>query len=214
MSLQKERDEWSKIFGVPVLDEYGSEELAGTVAAQCRHGGYHIWEDINIVEVVDENNEVIQNYELGELVATNLYNWAMPIIRYRQGDLIKLKPEGTTCACGRIFHMIDEFEGRNNSKFVTREGKEYVPGFLLDVGYTRLMKYGKALASWQLIQENFDNVYFDCVPTNLMNEDIKQSIEKEVGELLDHNFNVKVRFVDEIKITPRGKRNQIISHIN
>ncbi|TMN94657.1 phenylacetate--CoA ligase family protein [Pseudoalteromonas sp. S558] len=213
MSLQQERDQWSKIFGVPVLDEYGSEELAGTVAAQCPHGGYHIWEDINIVEVVDEHDQVIEDESLGELIATNLYNWAMPIIRYRQGDMIQLKPEDETCGCGRIFRQIGDFKGRSNSKFKTREGKEYSPGYLLDVGYTRLMKYGEHLASWQLIQDTLDNVYFDCIPTSKMTEQIKVDIANEIDSLLHNNFDVTVRFVDDIKITPRGKRNQIISNL-
>lgn len=213
MSLQKERDEWSKIFGVPVLDEYGSEELAGTVAAQCPHNGYHIWEDINIVEVVDEHNNTIEKSELGELIATNLYNWAMPIIRYRQGDLIKLKSEEEKCKCGRVFRMIDDFKGRSNSQFRAKNGKVYSPGYLLDVGYTRLMKYQDHLASWQLIQDTYENVYFDCIPTLHMTNKIKNDIESEVNELLDRNFNVKVRFVENIKITPRGKRNQIICNL-
>ena len=43
MSTQQQRDEWEEFFGVGVYDEYGSEEMAGTVAAQCRKKGFHIW---------------------------------------------------------------------------------------------------------------------------------------------------------------------------
>jgi phenylacetate-CoA ligase len=213
MSLESQRDEWSRIFGVPVLDEYGSEELAGTVAAQCRHKGYHIWEDINIVEVVDEKDHVIDDGTLGELIATNLYNWAMPIIRYRQGDLISLLERDKPCPCGRTFQMLNEFKGRINSKFIAPSGREFSPGFLLDVGYTRLMKYGEAMATWQLIQETKSDVYFDCQPTPKMTDAIKESLRTEIADLLGHEFNVEVRLVEGVTLTPRGKRNQIISKI-
>ncbi|XXY54359.1 hypothetical protein WME91_24820 [Sorangium sp. So ce269] len=214
ISIQKERDEWSKLFGVPVLDEYGSEELAGTVAAQCPHRGYHIWEDINVVEVVDENDRVIRDGQVGEVVATNLYNDAMPIIRYRQGDLMSLHPKQSQCACGMPFRMLKDLNGRNNSKFVTRSGRTFSPGYLLDVGYTQLIDFQDAMSTWQLIQVDLDTVHFSCKPTAQMTEQIKAEIERRVHGLLEGQFKVSVEYVAELKLTPRGKRNQIISHVS
>jgi hypothetical protein len=84
MSTQTERDEMSRLFGCPVLDEYSSEELT-RIAAQCVHLTYHVFEDINYMEVVDEEGRLAQGP--GVLVGTNLHNKAMPIIRYLQNDL-------------------------------------------------------------------------------------------------------------------------------
>lgn len=214
MSTQKQRDEWEKFFGVGVYDEYGSEEMAGTVAAQCKHKGYHIWEDINIIEAVDESNNPVKEGILGEMIGTNLYSFAMPMIRYRQGDLISFAPENEKCPCGSNFRMLMDFEGRKNMSFTLKSGRFLSSGYLLDVGYTKLIDYRHALDSWALIQESKDKVVFECIPGESMTENIKNLIKKEIYEALFKEAEVEVRFVNELPKTPRGKRNQIISYVN
>lgn len=213
MSTQKQRDEWSRIFNVPVLDEYGSEELCGTVAAQCQHKGYHIWEDLNIIEAVDENGINVPDGELGELLGTNLYNYAMPLIRYRQGDLVSILPKEVKCECGREFQMIKELKGRKNSTFKLKSGKVLSSGYLLDVGYVQLIKYRNTLKSWVLIQEKIDKVVFECIPGEGLTEEIKANIKKDVEKLLFNEAEVEVRLVKDLPVSARGKRKQIISEI-
>ncbi|MGP3637791.1 phenylacetate--CoA ligase family protein [Streptomyces sp. 24-1644] len=211
MSTQAQRDAWAEFFGVPVLDEYGSEEMAGTVAAQCPDKGYHIWEDIAVVEVVDEAGQPLPDGETGELVATCLYNWAMPMIRYRQGDIAALHPADHSCSCGRTLRQLKSFEGRRNSSFTLPSGRFLSSGYLLDVGYTRLMAYADALDSWSLVQRDPDLVVFECIPGPAMNDAVREAIQREVSELLFHETKVQVEFVDALRTTNRGKRNQIIS---
>ncbi|MFQ6550545.1 phenylacetate--CoA ligase family protein [Aestuariibius sp. 2305UL40-4] len=214
MSTQDQRDEWSDFFGVPVLDEYGSEELAGTVAAQCRHGGYHIWEDIQLVEIVSPNGEVLPDGEEGDLVATCYYNWAMPIIRYRQNDIASLKPASEKCACDRNLRMLATFSGRQNSSFVLPSGRFLSSGYLLDIGYTRLMDYRTAISGWALILETPTKAIFECIPGRDMNEEVRAKIASQIGEFLFGELEVEVRLVDELPTTNRGKRNQIINRTN
>ncbi|MEU8787253.1 hypothetical protein [Streptomyces sp. NPDC048637] len=214
MSTQAQRNEWSDFFGVPVLDEYGSEEMAGTVAAQCTHKGYHVWEDIAVVEVVDDSGNPMPDGDTGDLVATCLYNWAMPMIRYRQGDIAALHPVDKLCSCGRSMRMLKSFEGRRNSSFVLPSGRFLSSGYLLDVGYTRLMEYGEALNSWSLVQKDKNTVAFECIPGPGMTDDIRERIRNEVTQFLFNEVTVEVEFVDFLRVTNRGKRNQIISLIS
>ena len=151
---------------------------------------------------------------LGEMIGTNLYSDSMPMIRYRQGDLIALSSHTTSCDCGCNFRMLLNFEGRKNMSFTLRSGRFLSSGYLLDVGYTKLIDYRSALNSWVLIQESVDKVVFECIPGNGMNEDIKNLIQKAVYEALFKEAEVEVRFVRELPKTPRGKRNQIISYVN
>ena len=72
------RDELKRQFKCPVLDEYSSEELT-RIAAQCLAGNYHVFEDINYMEVLDDSGMPVNG--LGVLVGTNLHNHAMPISR-------------------------------------------------------------------------------------------------------------------------------------
>lgn len=211
MSTQAQREEWADFFGVPVLDEYGSEELAGTVAAQCRHQGYHIWEDIQLVEIVGADGQRLPDGEEGDLVATCFYNWAMPIIRYRQNDLAALKPTTEKCACGRNLRMLESFSGRQNSSFVLPSGRFLSSGYLLDVGYTRLMDYRTAISGWALILETPTKAVFECIPGRDMNEHIHSLIADEIRGLLFDELDIEVRLVEELPMTNRGKRNQIIN---
>jgi phenylacetate-CoA ligase len=211
MSTQAQRDEWEDFFGVPVLDEYGSEELAGTVAAQCRHKGYHIWEDIQLVEIVGPDGQVLPDGEVGDLIATCYYNWAMPIIRYRQNDLASLKPASEKCACGRNLRMLASFSGRQNSSFVLPSGRFLSSGYLLDVGYTRLMDYRTAIAGWALILETPTKVVFECIPGRDMTEHVRLLIADQIRSFLFDELEVEVRLVNELPVTNRGKRNQIIN---
>lgn len=211
MSTQAQRDEWADFFGVPVLDEYGSEELAGTVAAQCRHKGYHIWEDIQLVEIVGPDGAILPDGEEGDLIATCFYNWAMPIIRYRQNDLASLKPHDEKCSCGRNLRMLSSFSGRQNSSFVLPSGRFLSSGYLLDVGYTRLMDYRTAIAGWALILETPTKAIFECIPGPDMDENVRGLIEHQIRTFLFDELDVEVRLVEELPVTNRGKRNQIIN---
>jgi phenylacetate-CoA ligase len=83
-----------------IRDVYALEEL-GIIAAECGEGdGLHGFEDAFIYEIVDPNSdEVLGDGERGELVLTPLFAHAMPLLRYRTGDLVSADHD--ECACGR-----------------------------------------------------------------------------------------------------------------
>lgn len=83
-----------------IRDVYALEEL-GIIAAECSQGdGLHGFEDAFIYEVVDPaSDEVLGVGERGELVVTPLFADAMPLLRYRTGDLVTF--DDGACACGR-----------------------------------------------------------------------------------------------------------------
>ena len=83
-----------------IRDVYALEEL-GIIAAECSQGdGLHGFEDAFIYEVVDPaSDEVLGAGKRGELVVTPLFSDAMPLLRYRTGDLVTF--DDGECACGR-----------------------------------------------------------------------------------------------------------------
>lgn len=87
-------------FGKKIISEYGAAE-AGIMAFECAHGQMHITAENAIVEVVN-----------GEIVVTNLYSYALPIIRYKLGDYIVMKELETPCKCGMVHPVILDIEGR------------------------------------------------------------------------------------------------------
>lgn len=114
---QKIEEAWGEF---DACDIYGLSEVIGPgVAMECREnkGGLHVFDDHFVPEVVDpETGEPTDG--LGELVLTTLTKEALPVIRYRTGDVTQLLPG--ECACGRTHQRIARFSGRVDDMLVIR----------------------------------------------------------------------------------------------
>ena len=115
------REELERRTGMSASDIYGLSELIGPgVSYECfNKDGLHINEDHFLVEVVDPwTGEPVPEGKEGELVFTSLTKEAVPVIRYRSGDLasINYRP----CACGRIFARHCKVYARTDDMFVIR----------------------------------------------------------------------------------------------
>jgi phenylacetate-CoA ligase len=206
MSTQVERDTIARAFGCPVLDEYSSEELT-RIAAQCRHKTYHVFEDINYLEILDDNGNPSDG--LGTVVGTNLHNFAMPMIRYQQDDLAHLQE--SHCACGWRFRALTDLQGRRNDSFVMPSGKVLSSGFLLDATYEFLLTYRTAVRDFCLIQDTRTAVTLQIVRGDGWTEPVGKKIVERLQSLFEPGVVVRVHLVAECMKTKSGKRNPIIS---
>ncbi|MCQ8894766.1 MAG: phenylacetate--CoA ligase [Methanolinea sp.] len=114
------RKELERKLGVTAYDSYGLSELYGPgVAFECpERDGLHIWHDCYLVEIIDPvTGEVLGEGERGELVVTPLVKEAMPLIRYRTGDITMLYEDD--CPCGRA-KKIARIMGRSDDMLVIR----------------------------------------------------------------------------------------------
>jgi len=108
-------------YGIKVYNSYGLSEMNGPgVAFECPYqNGMHIWEDAYIVEIVDPATlEPVPDGQYGELVMTTLQREAMPILRFRTGDLTRMLPG--ECGCGRFHKRIDRIQGRTDDMFIIK----------------------------------------------------------------------------------------------
>ena len=116
------REAIERAFGLTALDIYGLSEVIGPgVSAECVEGrdGAHVNEDHFIVEVVDpQSGEPVADGEVGELVFTTITKEALPLLRYRTGDLASVTRE--PCACGRTFARMSRIVGRTDDMLVIR----------------------------------------------------------------------------------------------
>jgi phenylacetate-CoA ligase len=97
-------------WGIRVFDTYGATEYA-PIAAECRLGNKHLFEDRAIIEVVDEQGRAVAPGERGErILLTLLERRTQPLIRYEISDMVRELPG--ECGCGRRFRMIESIEGR------------------------------------------------------------------------------------------------------
>lgn len=91
------RQRISEIWGVPVIEEYGSTET-GSLAGQCQHGRLHLWADRAIFEVYRPDTGELSTHGAGQIVVTPLFRQAMPLVRYNLEDDVIISYDA--CPCG------------------------------------------------------------------------------------------------------------------
>ena len=113
------RAELEDTFDMDALDSYGLSEVIGPgVAGECveTKDGLHIWEDHFYPEIIDPTTgAVLPDGAFGEIVFTSLTKEAMPVVRYRTGDLTRLLP-GTA----RSMRRMEKISGRTDDMMIVR----------------------------------------------------------------------------------------------
>ena len=116
------RERIQRELGLVALNMYGLSEIVGPgVSAECREGrsGSHVHEDHFLVETVDPaTGEPVPPGEHGELVFTTLTKEALPLLRYRTGDIAALTLD--RCVCGRTLARMGPVIGRRDDMLIIR----------------------------------------------------------------------------------------------
>jgi phenylacetate-CoA ligase len=129
-SIPATRDAIEGAYSARCFDHTGMTELGPTGHSCAQRDGIHAIESEFIFEVLDENGTSTSDGE-GELVATNLGRWGMPLIRYRTGDRVAVSRE--PCACGSPFlKLVGGIRGRVDDMFTVR-GVNLYPSQVEDI---------------------------------------------------------------------------------
>ena len=103
------RDSLELVFGVRPYNFYATTE--GLFGHDCAERSMHLFDDMSIVENVDEDGRPVPAGEPGaRLLVTNLFNRALPLIRFEVTDLVTVESE--PCPCGRTLMRVRSLEGR------------------------------------------------------------------------------------------------------
>ncbi|MDD4644373.1 MAG: hypothetical protein PHY99_00120 [Bacteroidales bacterium] len=115
----------SKTWKCQVFTHYGLTEVGFGCAVDCnQHAGHHLRDADLIMEIIDpETGKPVDSGQRGEIVITTLSNEAMPLIRYRTGDISRLITE--PCGCGGLLHTLGRIEGRYGSAITQANGKSF-----------------------------------------------------------------------------------------
>jgi phenylacetate-CoA ligase len=159
MRRQLERE-----LGLAAINFYGLSEIIGPgVSAECREvrEGLHVQEDHFLAEVVDpETGEPLAAGEEGELVFTTLTKEALPLLRYRTGDIASLRFD--PCPCGRTLARMSAVRGRRDDMLIIR-GVNLYPSEVEHV----LLEVDGLAPDYQLIVERrgaLDELTVACEP--------------------------------------------------
>ena len=200
MCSKEDKITLAKGFGVRIVREYGAAEV-GIIAFEDSRGDWII-NDYNLkVEVVDENDAVLSNGGQGRIVVTDLYNKAMPIIRYDTGDIgvVVKNNSGKT--------LLKDLIGRTNDFAILKSGRT-IPGLAFYYVTKSLLKK-EGLVQEVIVKQKaidlFIVIYRSAKPLTLMDEN-------KVVELFTNYLceRVKVHFlrVERIERSDSGKLRQ------
>ncbi len=104
----------SEVYNCQIISNYGSREF-WNIAYQCVNGNMHINDDYLIIDIIDEQGNIIDEYnKIGDVVITNLINDDMPLLKYYLGDRAKLIK--SNCECGCDSDIIELVSERENEK--------------------------------------------------------------------------------------------------
>jgi phenylacetate-CoA ligase len=189
-----------KYFGVPVYSRYSNLEN-GILAQQVPGSGnkYLINTASYVVEIVKiDSDEAAAPGELGRIVVTDLYNYAMPMIRYDTGDIGILSNEKD--ANGNSY--LDVVEGRKLDLLYATDGT-LVSSYIV---YKNMWQYTEIL-QYQLVQYGPQDYLFKINMEGSFTKEEK--LIKEFKQYLGNNANFTVEYVDEIPLLASGKRKKI-----
>ncbi|HTN47728.1 MAG TPA: AMP-binding protein [Flavipsychrobacter sp.] len=123
---QRIKQDWD----IQLYGTYASTEMQ-TAFTECEHGkGGHEQPDLIITEIVDDEGNALPPGEYGEVTITTLGVEAMPLLRYRTGDIACLFDE--PCACGRYSRRISPLKGRKQ-QMIKYKGTTLYPPAIFEV---------------------------------------------------------------------------------
>ncbi len=172
-------------FGAPLLDCYTTEEV-GIVAWQ-EPGARRLRVDADLVhvEIVDPDGRSVPPGEVGEVVVTNLYQRAMPIVRYRTGDLAALDPERERSGG---LPALTSLSGRALDCVVTPDGEAHHPFALLGP-----LEDEPALLAYRVAQRARDHVEVLVQVDPALGAGARVNLERRVVGRLGERLGPRVR---------------------
>jgi phenylacetate-CoA ligase len=181
---KKITDKWN----IKLFSTYASTEMS-TAFTECEHGvGGHHHPELIIVEVLDENNNPVKNGESGELTFTTLGIEAMPLVRFKTGDIVQLHTD--PCLCGRNTLRVGPVIGRKQ-QMIKYKGTTLYPPAMNDV-----------LNDFDTIESHIIEISTNELGTDeiLIKIAVKHPTAIFLQELKDH-FRAKLRVTPKIEFT-------------
>ncbi|MBL1221291.1 AMP-binding protein [Chryseobacterium sp. L7] len=180
---QKIKEKWN----IKLFSTYASTEMS-TAFTECEFqiGGHHHPELI-ITEILDDNGNPVPEGENGELTITTLGVEAIPLLRFKTGDIVKAHDE--PCQCGRNTMRLGPVVGRKQ-QMIKYKGTTLYPPAMNDI----LNDFSTILCYQIVIQSN--EIGLDEIIIKLSTE---QEHETFVNEVRDH-FRAKLRVSPKIEV--------------
>ena len=189
------RQKLEKVFACPVVSYYSNQEN-GAIAQECKeHSEFHVNSASYIVEILKlDSDDYADDGEIGRIVITDLYNMAMPLIRYDTGDMAiqKMKPD-----CEWQGQVIENISGRKVDMIYATDGTPLSP----HTWSVYMWKYDQ-LKQYQFIQNSAKEYIMKINGGDMYTDD---DIISHLKSVLGEDANVKIERLNEIPVLSSGK---------
>lgn len=190
-----------KAFHCSVFETYGSSE-GFLIASQYDLDYLYINTPQVYLEVLDDNNIPVKDGEIGHVVVTRLDNRAMPLIRYRLGDLcIKLPKDKYPKNRAFKYPLLEKVVGRDSELIRLPDGKKLVVH-----SFTGVFEHIKEIKQFKIIQRNINGFEIEYIVDKGFTQETLDIIVLKLQEFIkDSEFKITFSKVNEIKPTKSGK---------
>ncbi|WP_457602615.1 phenylacetate--CoA ligase family protein [Nitratifractor sp.] len=195
----QDRELIKKGFGLEARNEYGTAD-AGLIGYECSEGRIHL---------VEENLFIERDVE-GNLLITDLFNKAFPLVRYKIGDMADFCE--SSCPCGLHMQTIEGLKGRTNDVAILKSGKR-IPGLTFYYISRALLESSGILKEFIIRQTALDTFEFDVVSDKPLGTKEIEELKKTAEEYLESGLKIVVNQVDRIKRPTSGKIKHFYSEI-
>jgi len=195
---------------ISIIDTYGCAE--GLLMA-CKHDldYYYIMSPHVYIEIVDDNGKPVNDGEMGNVLVTSLTNYAMPLIRYKLGDLaIKLPKESYPEKKLLNYPLLQKVVGRETDIIKT------INKITLNVhSFTGVFEYFQEIKQYKIIQNTLESIIIEYIADNkyVVDSTVLNRIKTKLEVLTKSDLKINFKKVDIIKPTNSGKLQIIESNL-
>jgi phenylacetate-CoA ligase len=205
-------DHYKKIikqaFNVDIYETYGSAEGLMIGGQKDQEKMYQMLLN-SYVEIVDDNDLPVKDGKMGHVIVTNLNAFAMPLIRYRIGDLAIKQPQLNQPLDKNIqLPLWEKIVGRDTDLVKTKSGK-----FLVVHSFTGIFEHIPEIKQMCVIQNNIEGIIINIIRGEGFNKKILNEIQQEILKHINEPFKIEFKEVDFIAPTKSGKPQLIISNL-
>jgi phenylacetate-CoA ligase len=193
------RKKIEEAFGAPVYDSYSCEASAQFFEGPQRMA-YLSSMEYAVTEVLDNEDNPTN---LGRHITTDLWNTAMPFIRYDTQDIIEKSDESHDS--GIHLASFRQIKGRNTDILVTPSGK-----FLIVHTFTIFFEYFAEIIQFQVVQSKPDKVLVRLVVNDRYDTKTEATITAGLKKLIGNDVDIEINIVKEIPLLTSGKRKFIV----
>jgi len=205
---EHERKLLEEVFSCSVSNIYSAREV-GHVAGQCSQGSYHINQEHSLVERDDDPRDG-EDRETGEILVTTLDCSPMPFIRYRMGDIGKIG--ASTCGCGRMLPVLQDFLGRTGEIFRTRDGRMISPNFWCRTFMN--VRLSDAIKRFQVIYVSNHSMKIKIVKNGTYTEATERILRDHLAKNFPQDMSFEFAYVPEIRPQVSGKYQMVVNEMS